>query len=160
MMQVTMGTSPAESLAAAGNIFLGNVMCNSKQQELTFPRNYLLISTNRASVFVCPSDRRCSPDLSVRQWTHHLRDTCCDDWWLCQHLWYHFGSFYLPWGEENMLWKGFLLYNRQLNVFFSPVFFIWGGCNTLVDSNNNVCSSLPGHCQVVLARNRDVHFNF
>lgn len=34
-MQVTMGTSPTESMAAAGNIFLGQVhnCLNNKQQQ-------------------------------------------------------------------------------------------------------------------------------
>lgn len=31
--------------------------------------------------------------------------------------------------------------------------FLWGWCNALVDSNSNVCSSFPGHCQDVLAWN-------
>lgn len=98
-MQVTMGTSPTESMGAAGNIFLGQVnnSLNNKQQQQK-ANHLLLLKLYESLIALVPnqprpcrylslSDRITSLDSSIHQWANSLRDPCCDDRRFCQHLW-------------------------------------------------------------------------
>lgn len=121
IMQITMGTSPTETLSVAGNIFVGQVLImslNTNKSENIFSQIPLhLILTAKGSLITsvinknysscvclhvqpvfCAADWGSSADPPIFEGHDQIWDPCRYDWRICHNCRQCHGSIHLIWG--------------------------------------------------------------
>lgn len=121
IMQITMGTSPTETLSVAGNIFVGQVLMslNTNLSENIFSQIPLhLILTVKGSLMTrvinknysscvclhvqpvfCAADWGSPADPPIFEGHDQIWDPCCYDWRICHNCRQCHGGIHLIWGE-------------------------------------------------------------
>lgn len=119
LLQVSMGTTPTETLSVAGNIFVGQVRSWAAdpapwclQLSLPWIKGLLPPYETCGPVWPHPKDSRVFSSTDRSPAAHPpiprrhdpVRDPCCDGWWLFHHRRQRDGCLHILWGECTSSW--------------------------------------------------------
>lgn len=102
LLQITMGTSPTETLSVAGNIFVGQVLWHPPESGVAQKHQVFTLFN---PLFFPSSDWGSTTDSPVLEGHDQIWDSRCDDRRFCHHCGQRHGGLHLIWGEMKLMLK-------------------------------------------------------